>query len=244
MKYLIHYPRVVVNTQEPIPRRASVMIGDMDRPADEVIERLKQVSPNDVGHHRHFGFPSASIEYMQTAGSLTMVGPVLTVRIPPEDSVMVHKATELAQPGDVIAVDMQGHTEHAPWGEMTTRGAIQSGAAGAIIDGSITDSRDIDALGFPVYARGRSARTTRLHGRGGDVNVPIQIGGAVVEPGDIVVGNEDGLVFVPPGAAERVIELGREASEAEERTLAQLEAGDSIPEITQANQLIAEMDDT
>lgn len=218
-------------------------IGDMDRPAAELTERLEEISPNDVGHHRHFGFPSADIEYMKTAGPVTMVGPVLTVRIPPEDSVMVHKATELARPGDVIAVDVQGHTDNAPWGEMTTRGALQSGAAGAVVDGSITDSRDVAALDFPVYARGRSARTTRLHGRGGDVNVPVQIGGAVVEPGDIAVGNEDGLLFVPPEEAERVIELGREAVRGEQTARSRLEAGESLPEITGADELIAEMDE-
>jgi 4-hydroxy-4-methyl-2-oxoglutarate aldolase len=221
----------------------NMAIHETPRPDDDLIERLRPLSPNDIGHHLQFGFPTADIEYMETAGNVSIVGPVLTVRIPPEDSVMVHKATELARPGDVIAIDMQGHTEHAPWGEMTTRGAMQSGAVAAIIDGTITDSRDIRELEFPVYAQGRSARTTRLYGRGGDINVPIQIGGATVQPGDIVMANEDGILFVSPEKANIAIEIGTQAIEAEEETLEHIEAGKSIPEITAANDLIKKMGD-
>lgn len=218
-------------------------IEDFDRPDDELVDALAEISPNDVGHHLHFGFPSADVEYMETGGDgpLTVAGPALTVQIPPEDSTMVHKATELAEPGDVILVDMQGHTEHAPWGEMTTRGAMASGAAAAVIDGSITDSHDIGELGFPVFARGRSARTTRLHGRGGDINVPVQIGGAVVEPGDIVVMNEDGMLFVSPEEAELAVEHGREALEREAGIVDRIEDGESIAEISEANALVEEM---
>jgi len=176
------------------------------------------------------------------SGPLSVVGPALTVRIPPEDSTMVHKATEVAQEGDVIVVDMQGHTEHAPWGEITTRGAMSSGVSGAVIDGSITDSYDISELNFPVFARGRSARTTRLHGRGGDINVPIQIGGTVVEPGDIVLMNEDGVLFVPPEDAQAAIEYGKEALEEESKILSRIEAGDSIADISTANDLIEQME--
>jgi len=220
-----------------------MVINDLERPDEELVERLENISPNDVGHHLHFGFPSADVAYQDTGpeGPLTVAGPALTVRIPPEDSTMVHKATELAEPGDVIVVDVQGHTEHAPWGEMTTRGAMASGAAGAVIDGSITDSHDIDELGFPVFARGRSARTTRLHGRGGEINVPVQVGGAVVEPGDVVLMNEDGILFVSPEEADRALEHGEAALEREATTVEQIEDGESVAEISNANELIKEM---
>lgn len=215
----------------------------MPRPDGDLVEQLRSLSPNDIGHHLDFGFPTADIQYMETAGDVSVVGPVLTVRIPPTDSVMVHKATELARPGDVIAIDMQGHTEHAPWGEMTTRGAIQSEAEAAIIDGAITDSADIRNLEFPVYARSRSARTTRLHGRGGDINAPIQIGGATVQPGDIAIANEDGILFVPPEKVEGAIEIGEKAIEDEQSTVDEIKAGKSIPEITAANNLIEQMEE-
>lgn len=218
-------------------------INEPDRPDEELVEQLETISPNDVGHDLHFGFPEADLEYMDTGDSpLQLAGPVLTVRIPPEDSTMVHKATELAQPGDIIVVDMQGHTENAPWGEMTTRGAMESGAAAAVIDGSITDSRDINELGFPIFARGRSARTTRLHGRGGDINVPVQIGGTVVEPGDLALMNEDGILFVSPDEAEAAIEYGQHAIEQEAASIDRINDGESIADISDANSLIDEND--
>jgi regulator of RNase E activity RraA len=222
-----------------------MVINEFDRPDDSLVERLESISPNDVGHHHHFGFPSAELSYMQTgpSGSLSVAGTALTVRIPPEDSTMVHKATEVAQEGDVIVVDMQGHTEHAPWGEMTTRGAIASGARAAVIDGSITDSRDIDELDFPVFARGRSARTTRLHGRGGDINVPVQVGGAVVNPGDIALINDDGVLFVPPEEAESALKYGTEALDSEAENIERIENGESIAEISDANDLIENMEE-
>jgi len=221
-----------------------MVINDLDRPDEELLERLESISPNDVGHHLHFGFPSAELSYMDTgpSGPLKVAGPAVTVRIPPEDSTMVHKATEVAEEGDVIVVDMQGHTEHAPWGEMTTRGAMASGAAAAVIDGSITDSRDIDELDFPVFARGRSARTTRLHGRGGDINVPVQVGGAVVEPGDVALMNEDGVLFVPQEEAERALEHGLEALDGQSETVERIENGESVADISAANELVEEME--
>lgn len=220
-----------------------MVINKFDRPEEKVIEELQSISPNDVGHHLHFGFPSADISYMGTGPSeaLSVVGPALTVRIPPEDSTMVHKATEVAKEGDIIVIDMQGHTEHAPWGEMTTRGAMASGAIAAVIDGSITDSRDINELNFPVFARGRSPRTTRLHGRGGDINVPIQVGGTTVNPGDIGIMNEDGILFVSPEDAQTAIKHGTEALEKESETIERIDDGESIAEISNANDLIQEM---
>lgn len=213
-------------------------IGNVNRPDEEKIETLSEISPNDIGHHFHFGFPSPEIKYMDTVNPVNMVGPCITARIPPTDSVMVHKITELANPGDVIVVDMEGHTTNAPWGEMTTRAAIESGAVGAVIDGSITDSRDIAELEFPVYARGRSARTTRLHGEGGEINVPVQVGGTVVEPGDIAVGNEDGVLFVPPDRVDEAAELTEGVEEHEQEVIEALESGKSLADITEANELL------
>lgn len=222
-----------------------MVINKFDRPSETVIEELQSISPNDVGHHLHFGFPSADLSYMGTgpSGPLSVVGPALTVRIPPEDSTMVHKATEVAKQGDIIVIDMQRHTEHAPWGEMTTRGAMASGAIAAVVDGSITDSHDIDELDFPVFARGRSPRTTRLHGRGGNINVPIQVGGTTVEPGDIGIINEDGILFVSPQDAQLAIEYGTEALKRESETIERINNGESIAEISNANDLIEQMED-
>ncbi|MFB6149050.1 MAG: RraA family protein [Halobacteriales archaeon] len=218
-----------------------MIVRDVDRPRESAIEALEAVNPNDIGHHFHFGFAGPDIEFMETTATVNMVGPVVTARIPPEDSTMVHKLTEIAQPGDVIVVDMGGHTTNAPWGELTTRAAQASGVVGAVIDGSITDSAAIERLEFPVYARGRSPRTTRLHGRGGDINVDVQVGNTVVTPGDVAVGNRDGVLFIPQSRIETAIELTEGVEEHEQRIFEALEAGESLADLTDANDLIEEM---
>ncbi|MFB6300755.1 MAG: RraA family protein [Halobacteriales archaeon] len=220
-----------------------MIVRNVDRPRDSAIEALETVNPNDIGHHFHFGFASPAIEFMDTTATVNMVGPVVTARIPPEDSTMVHKITEIAQPGDVIAVDMEGHTTHAPWGELTTRAAQASGVIGAVIDGSITDTRAIERLEFPVYARGRSPRTTRLHGRGGDINVDVQIGNTVVTPGDVAIGNRDGVLFVPQSRIAEAIELTAGVDEREQRIFDGLAQGKSLADLTDANDLIEEMEE-
>jgi 4-hydroxy-4-methyl-2-oxoglutarate aldolase len=215
----------------------------IDRVDPETIEAASTLDPNDLGHHFHFGFTTPEIQFMETTEPVDMVGQVITVRIPPEDSTMVHKATEIAEAGDVIVIDMQGHTTNAPWGEMTTRAAIESGVTGAVIDGSITDSREIDELEFPVYARGKSARTTRLHGRGGEINSPVQIGGTVVNPGDIAIGNEDGVLFLRREKVDEAIEYCSEVKSQEEETIEELENGASLADLTVANELLDQAGD-
>nr|WP_241431872.1 dimethylmenaquinone methyltransferase [Natrialba chahannaoensis] len=210
----------------------------IDRVDSDTLEAATALDPNDLGHHFHFGFTTPDIQFMETTEPVEMVGQVITVRIPPEDSTMVHKATEIAEPGDVIVVDMQGHTTNAPWGEMTTRAAIESGVTGAVIDGSITDSREIDELEFPVYARGKSARTTRLHGRGGEINSPVQVGGSVVNPGDIAIGNEDGVLFLRREKVDEAIEYCKEVKSQEKQTIEKLENGASLADLTAANELL------
>jgi regulator of RNase E activity RraA len=211
---------------------------DFDRPAADRLDELSGVSPNDLGHRLSFRFPTADIEYLGGERPVELIGSVLTVRIPPEDSTRVHKAIELAQPGDVIAIDQQGHGENAPWGEVTTRAALERGVAGTIVDGSITDSAAIERLRFPVYARGRSARTTRLHGTAGDINVPIQIGRTSVRPGDVVVGNADGLLFLDPDDIERAVSIQAEEADREREVLDRLAAGESLASASGAADLL------
>lgn len=213
-------------------------INEIDRPSDERLEALSGVSPNDLGHRLSFRFPTAEIKYFGGIRPVELIGPVLTVRIPPEDSTMVHKAIELAQPGDVLAIDQQGHRENASWGAVTSRAARARGVSGTVIDGSITDSAEIRGMEFPVYAQSRSARTTRLHGTGGDINVPIQIGGTSVMPGDIVLGNEDGLLFFDPEDIETIREMYEAEQAREQEVLEALESGTSLASASGANDLL------
>lgn len=220
------------------------IVTDVPRPDADVLDRLREHSPSDLGHRRQFGAPDAGIEYRGTAGPTTVAGSAVTVRIPPEDSTMVHKAPDLVEPGDVVVVDAKGHTGHAPWGEMTTLGARRNGAVAAVVDGSVTDTSEMAAMDFPVYARGTSVRTTRLHGRGGDINVPVQVGGATVAPGDVAFGNEDGLLFVPRDEVEAAVEQLEAEVDAESGERDRFEDGASLADVTGAAALVESMEPT
>jgi RraA family protein len=159
---------------------------------------------------------------MHKAGRLA--GPALTVKTRPGDNLMIHKALDMAQPGDVIVVDGGGDLTNALIGELMTTFAISRGVAGFVINGAI---RDIDVIGggvFPVYAAGVTHRGPYKDGPG-EVNVPIAIDGMVIHPGDLILGDADGLLCVPVAEAESILLAARKKVEAEKQTLIDIAAG-------------------
>ena len=134
----------------------------------------------------------------------TLCGPALTVRTAPGDNLLIHKAIDLAQPGDVIVVDGGGALDAALIGDIMTSYALTRGVAGFVIDGAVRDTKELAMRDLPVYARGISPRGPTREGPG-EINVAVSIGGTVVHPGDIVVGDADGLVIVPPSQAQSIL---------------------------------------
>lgn len=150
--------------------------------------------------------------------SMRLAGPALTVDIRPGDNLMIHYALTKARPGDVLVVDAKAFVDAGPWGDVLTFAAQQIGIAGLVIDGAVRDASQIVEMGFPVFCRGLSIRGTNKH-QPGKLNLPLILGGVAVRPGDIVVGDRDGLVIV---AAEEVPEViaasaAREQKEAQMR---------------------------
>ncbi|NRF70544.1 4-carboxy-4-hydroxy-2-oxoadipate aldolase/oxaloacetate decarboxylase [Aquincola sp. S2] len=159
-----------------------------------------------------------------------LVGPALTVDTRPADNLMLHYALLKARPGDVLVVDAKGFLEAGPWGDVLTAAALKAGVAGLVIHGAVRDAEAIAAMGFPVFCRGLSIKGTgKVHP--GRVNVPVCIGDVLIRPGDIVVGDRDGLVIVAPGEAESVLASARarEAKEAGFRSA--IEQGASTAEL-------------
>ena len=153
-----------------------------------------------------------------------MIGPALTVRTRPGDNLMVHKAIDLAQPGDVIVVDAGGDLTNAIIGEIMTTLAEKRGVAGFVIDGAVRDVDAIAASDFPVYARGVTHRGPYKDGPG-EINVTIALGGQTIAPGDIVVGDGDGVLAVPAAAAAEVARLARAQMDREAATLKAIAQG-------------------
>ena len=134
-----------------------------------------------------------------------LVGTAFTVRTRPGDNLAVHKALEYVGPGDVIVVDGGGDETRALIGEIMLNIAQYRGAAGYVIDGAIRDAGAIAASDFPVFARAAIHRGPYKSGPG-EINVPVSIGGSVIAPGDIVVGDEDGVVAFSPAIAPALLE--------------------------------------
>lgn len=142
-----------------------------------------------------------------------LAGPAITVRTRPTDNLLVHAALDLARPGDVVVVDAGGGRERAIVGALMARYALRRGIAGLVIDGMVRDADELSELGLPVYARGVVPDGPYKDGPG-EINVPISCGGTAVLPGDLVLGDGDGVVLVPGEAAA---EVGREAAAVQAR---------------------------
>ncbi|MDB5843438.1 MAG: 4-hydroxy-4-methyl-2-oxoglutarate aldolase [Polaromonas sp.] len=153
-----------------------------------------------------------------------LAGPAFTVDCRPADNLMLHYAVQKARPGDVLVVDAKAFMEAGPWGDVLTIQAMKLGIAGLVISGCVRDANLIIELGFPVFCRGLSIKGTGKN-QPGKVNVPITIGDVLIHPGDIIVGDRDGLVVVPRDEVDSVIasSLAREEKEAGQRKA--IEAG-------------------
>ncbi|WP_341669471.1 RraA family protein [Alcaligenes sp. SDU_A2] len=157
-------------------------------------------------------------------GVQPLLGRALTVQVAPGDNLYIHAALRHAQPGDVLVIDGAGNTERALVGEILLNAARARGVVGFVVDGAV---RDVDAFirdGFPCYGKNITPRGPYKNGPG-SIKRAVSIDGNVVCTGDVVLGDADGLVFVPADHAEHVASRARELYEKEQRTLADIAAG-------------------
>ncbi len=153
-----------------------------------------------------------------------MAGPAFTVKTRPGDNLMIHKALHLAAPGDVIVVDAGGDLTNALIGEIMVGMAVSRGLAGIVINGAIRDARALREGGFPVFAAGVTHRGPYKDGPG-EINVPVAIDGMVIEPGDLVLGDDDGLLCVPYDQAESLLAAALEKMQLESKMVADIKSG-------------------
>ena len=164
----------------------------------------------------------ARLRPMHGGGGLA--GPALTVKAPPGDNLMMHKAIGLAHPGDVIVVDAGGDLTNALMGEMMLMQMEKRGVAGVVINGAIRDAGYIRGHGFPVFAAGVTHRGPYKNGPG-EINVPIAIDGMVIAPGDLIIGDEDGMLCVPFDELGPVLAAAEAKYAAEQKQIANIQAG-------------------
>jgi 4-hydroxy-4-methyl-2-oxoglutarate aldolase len=157
------------------------------------------------------------------APSMRFAGPALTVEVRPGDNLMIHAAMAVAKPGDVILVDGKGDLSAALMGEIMSQQCVALGVVAVVIDGAVRDSEAIRALGFPMYAAGLNPNgpTKSVSGR---LNHPISIGGVTVYPGDLVVGDADGVTVVERAKAASLLPLAVAKVAAETQRIADIQS--------------------
>jgi 4-hydroxy-4-methyl-2-oxoglutarate aldolase len=198
------------------------VIKDIERVDPAVVEQAGQFASSilaDVAGRR--GALSGRIAALKP--SMRVAGAAITVEVRPGDNLMIHVALAIAQPGDVIVVDGKGDLSSALMGEIMCQQAVALGIAGVVIDGAVRDSDAIRELGFPMYAAGLNPNgpTKSVAGR---VNHPISIGGVSVNPGDLIVGDADGITVLERAKAAALLPLAAEKVAAETKRIADIKS--------------------
>ena len=200
----------------------------------QILKRRRQVPAQLVQAFK--GLPVANISDCMTrltAGGARLrpmhksgylAGPALTVKCRPGDNLMIHKALDLAVPGDIVVVDAGGDLTNSLFGELMLSYAMQRRLGGIVLNGAVRDIDVIAASSFPLYAAGVTHRGPYKDGPG-EINVPIAIDGMVIHPGDLVLGDADGLLCVPFDDVEQVLAASREKVALEQKTIANIRGG-------------------
>ena len=210
------------------PHTIDLIVEDINRPPADLITYFEEAAAADV--HEAMGKRGAMApEITPATNSIQLCGPAVTVSLPPGDNAGIHLASSLAEPGDVIVISTET-THAATWGELATRNAMNAGIEGIVSDGNVRDVNTIEELGFPMFSRA-IGQNGAVKQRPGSVNVPVSVGGVTVTPGDIVIGDADGITVVPRRQAEAVKAATMEKVAAEAEIRDQLDAGASLPDL-------------
>ena len=189
---------------------------------DDLVRRFADAASSQLADAMgRFNFMDPGI---QPRSGLPLCGLALTVNCRPADNLMVHKALEVAEPGDIVVVNTCGNVTSAVFGELMCTTAAAKRIGGIVVDGAIRDVEAIIHIGMPAFSRSISPGACDKDGPG-EVNVPISCGGTVVAPGDVVVGDADGVVVVPRAHAAEVLQLVAELIERERTRMAEIRAG-------------------
>lgn len=193
----------------------------ISRPDKALVKAFTSIPAANIGDNMNrMSCMNARIVPMNSS---PLLGSAFTVKVRAGDNLLFHKAIDMAQPGDVIVVDAQGEQSYAISGEIMISWLRRRGVSGLIIDGCI---RDIDTVrritDFPVYAAGVNPNGPLKEG-GGEINFPVMCGGLVVNPGDILVGDQDGVVVINPTDAPGVLEKAKAQNTTEAKILKDIE---------------------
>lgn len=205
------------------------VIRSIERPPTKLIEQFKEIGVATV-HEASGKRGAVDCAIKPIAKGVRLCGPAFTVQCHPGDNLMLHKALERAQPGDILVTSVGGHYEAGYWGGLMATSAVAKQLGGLAIDGCIRDSAEIIRMGFPVFCRGFCIKGTTKTVLG-LINHPILFGGVWVHPGDLILGDDDGMVLVERSKCQEVLENSIKRMETEKIKSEKLKAGVSSVEL-------------
>ncbi len=209
----------------------------MELTADKRAELLQLPCGNIADNNPSGGVMDPGVKPLDPG--MKMVGRALPVRCYPGDNLALYQGIDAARPGDVLVFDCGGYAA-GHFGDMMAHACLAKGVAGVVIDGTCRDRNDIVELGLPVFTRGLNPAGT-VKASLGKVGVPVVVGGVLVEPGDIVFGDCDGVVVVPADEAEAVFSAALAKHRKEELIAARLDAGESALEVYGFDKLVEKL---
>jgi 4-hydroxy-4-methyl-2-oxoglutarate aldolase len=186
----------------------------VNRPDADLIKAIQPYAPATL-HEAQGRTGALAARIKPIYPGMRACGPAFTVKCHPGDNLMLITAISLAQPGDILVVSASDHAEQGGFGEVLTTACMAKGIAALVTDGSVRDGAAIHKLGFPVFSAGLCVKGT-VKETLGFINQPVVLGGQLIHPGDIISGDDDGVVVVPKADIARVVEASaaREAKEA------------------------------
>lgn len=179
------------------------IVKDFPRPSKELIERFRELPVANIDDSMdRMQAIDPSIKPLGSQGRL--LGPAFTVKVAQGDNLFLHAAMDMAKPGDVIVIDAGGYEGRAIFGELMATYLKVRGIAGMVCDGAVRDRDELAELeNFPIYAKAATPDGPYKNGPG-EIGTDVVVGGRTVHPGDIVVGDGDGVIFLDPAKAEAI----------------------------------------
>jgi regulator of RNase E activity RraA len=199
-------------------------IPSLSQADEKIIAALREIPVAALSDNMHRNIGTVGLHPYHRPGKKTMAGTAVTARSRAGDNLTYLRALEFCRPGDVLVIDAGGDLNNAGVGGILSFYAASIGIAGVVIDGALRDVAEIRERDFPVYARGITHRGPYKDGPG-EINVPVSVGGMVVNPGDVVVGDQDGLLAIPQQGIEELIEKARAHLDAESKTIQAMKEG-------------------
>ena len=214
----------------------SDIISDFKRPSSELITSFAGIGSATI--YEAAGRIGSVDPLIKPLGpGVKILGPALTVRCFPNENLMLHKALQLAKPGDIIVASTDHYPNAGYFGDLMATSALALKVGGLAIDGGVRDSEEIMEMGFPIFSRGTCIRGTVKRNRG-LINHSIIFGGIVVNPGDMIAGDNDGIVIIPQDRIEAVLESTKKRLENEVKKAELLSSGKTSMELNKLDAVI------